>query len=286
MSNFIDKAGYEGYGIYWAILEVIGTLMTKENGWKTSATYPLTRWATLLQLHRTTMSKYMGYLRVTGLMLVTYSGDTMTVDCPNLLKYKDEYSKKSGHTPDIVRTHSGQTPRQETETKVETKIKKDIYQTTTTNLPARAIYAENLCGEIVVDSQKNENRVDQEHVSRRNSYQDFFCRHYPSRANSLMTVKFSQGLNLWSESGVTVEDANEAFEYCAQTGKIDKPPEYLIPIALKFCHRRKKFGGYDPALEKKSSEDQEQQRLQKKRDAENEEVLRLMKIQKQERKQK
>ncbi len=134
ISAYIDECGMEGYGVYWSILEAIGTVMEKSNGWKTEVTYPLSRWATILQLHRTKVSKYLGYLGGKGggnledtpLLLVTNSEKGVTVKCPNLAKYKDEYSKKSGHTPDIVQTHSGQTPEQDTDTKTETELETNL----------------------------------------------------------------------------------------------------------------------------------------------------------------
>jgi hypothetical protein len=48
------------------------------------------------------------------------SPDLLTISCPNLLKYRDEYSKKSRQAPDKERKMSGVCPEQERERETDT----------------------------------------------------------------------------------------------------------------------------------------------------------------------
>ncbi len=114
------KDRHEAYGIYWAILEIVASGMEKES-MLCSATYSLTSWSHLLYSHHHTVGKYIGKLQVTGLVTVTKDEDKITVEVPNLLKYRDEYSKKSGHSTDNVR------PKIEKE--IQKQIQKQIQNT-------------------------------------------------------------------------------------------------------------------------------------------------------------
>ena len=103
LSELIASDGLEAYGFWWSLLEVVAEQMDK-NSAKCSASYPLNQWARLLYCHHHTVSKYMGKLGVTGIVTVGYETSNgiskLKVTIPNLLKYRDEYSKKSRHAPD------------------------------------------------------------------------------------------------------------------------------------------------------------------------------------------
>ena len=139
IAAFLVDAGLEGYGFYWVLLETIGRPMDSSE--KCELTYPLTQWARALKCHHNKVTKYLiklylhgliivndwpdltrelpgyypgptpalldGYLQVTlpnkGGVTLKYDPGSVRVKVPKLLKYRDEYSKKSGQKPEKVR---------------------------------------------------------------------------------------------------------------------------------------------------------------------------------------
>jgi len=92
----MTECGLEASGFWWRILEIVALQMSNDNE-KCSATYALSRWARLCYCHHHTVSKYLGKLEVMGMVTVGYSEGKVEVTIPNLLKYRDEYSKKVRH---------------------------------------------------------------------------------------------------------------------------------------------------------------------------------------------
>ena len=107
VAAYLDNCGpshrHEGYGFFWMLLEVVAAQLDGK-GEKCSATYPLTTWSRLLYCHHHMVGKYLGKLGVTGMVTVTKHESSIEVKIPNLLKYRDEYARKSGHSPDSVRS--------------------------------------------------------------------------------------------------------------------------------------------------------------------------------------
>lgn len=124
ITQLIDSGGLEAYGFYWRMLEIIGS-QTKESGDKCEVTYSLPALVRLCYSHHHKVSNLLGKLGVTGLMRVSKqelpTGVVYTISCPNILKYRDEYSKKRGKRkhqdnakcPDKKENVSGQCPEQE-----------------------------------------------------------------------------------------------------------------------------------------------------------------------------
>lgn len=119
LSDFLCECGLEGYGFWWRLLEIISSHMEKGSD-KCSVTYPLTMWSRLLYSHHHKVGKYLGKLEVRGMVRLMYVEGKIEVSIPNLLKYRDEYSKKSGQKKDNVRS---KIQRQNTETEKEESIK-------------------------------------------------------------------------------------------------------------------------------------------------------------------
>ena len=127
LAEVLDEFGAEGYGVYWLILERIGYLMEKGSD-KTSARYSVKKWAKFCGKSPKVFRKFLDFFSKLSLFnseICEKNSDFLIIDCPNLLKYRDEYSKKSGQTPDNDRTNSGETPDQDTETETETDKKKE-----------------------------------------------------------------------------------------------------------------------------------------------------------------
>lgn len=106
MASIMDDCGLEGYGFYWLIAEIVAKQMDSSD--KCDATYSLPQWSRLCYSHHHKVSNLLGKLEVTGLIATERVDGKIKVIIPNLLKFRDEYSKKSGQTPsknpDIVRS--------------------------------------------------------------------------------------------------------------------------------------------------------------------------------------
>jgi hypothetical protein len=68
----------------------------------------LRRWSITIGIHRNKVLSYMSKLESTGLATLKHEGSEIRVKVPNLAKWRDEYTKKSGHSPESVRTNSPQ----------------------------------------------------------------------------------------------------------------------------------------------------------------------------------
>ncbi len=122
ISSFIDKCGMEGYGAYWAILETIAFVMDKSD--RCEVIYPLSKWSSTLGLHFNKVRWLLDELSINGLLIVDRVGDKVSIKVPNLTKYRDEYSQKSGQTPDECRDKlRSKIEIQNTETETEKNIK-------------------------------------------------------------------------------------------------------------------------------------------------------------------
>ena len=107
ISRFLDSSGLAGYGAWWLVLELIAGEMGKEDR-KCSAEHSLTQWSRFLRCHSNWVKSYLGSMQSAGLVELQIVDDRYRVSVPNLLKYRDEYSRKSGHGPESVRTNSSQ----------------------------------------------------------------------------------------------------------------------------------------------------------------------------------
>lgn len=102
-----ERDALAGYGFLMAVLEVICEQITPDSN-NSSVTYSNRQWSRLLGCHVNRVGKYMGKLGGSGIVDVEFDKGTCTVRAPMLLKLRDEYSRKSGHSPDTVRTMSHQ----------------------------------------------------------------------------------------------------------------------------------------------------------------------------------
>lgn len=110
MAEILEELGVEGYGCWWIILEKIGAQMDKSD--RCSAKYSWRNWAHSCRVSTKKFKKIITKLTFHNRLAVENDGKFVKISCPNLLKYRDEYSRKSGQAPDIVRSLSGETPEQ------------------------------------------------------------------------------------------------------------------------------------------------------------------------------
>lgn len=125
VAALIAQAGPAGYGLWWMVLETVAASM--ENGSeKCSLKYPVAKWAAALQCLPQNVSRQLAVMGAVGLLSVSSDGAVIEVTVPNLLKYRDEYSRKSGQTPASVRS------------KIQIQIQSTDTETDNTPKPPRA----------------------------------------------------------------------------------------------------------------------------------------------------
>jgi hypothetical protein len=112
LNALLDKAGWEGYGRWFRLLEIVAAKM--DNTEKCSATYPIKIWQQKLGFYH--RKQFEDWVKIVGTLngdqrkiggnlcriFAESSNNLMTISIPNLLKKRDEYSKKSGQKFDSV----------------------------------------------------------------------------------------------------------------------------------------------------------------------------------------
>ena len=109
LGSLVGEHGLEGYGFWWILLEQIAAQMEGGSS-KCSVTYPLKKWASSCEVSTRKWQKFAKTLSDLKLVSLKFDQNLITVDCPNLLKFRDEYQRKQKKTPDTLRTNSGHAP--------------------------------------------------------------------------------------------------------------------------------------------------------------------------------
>ena len=130
MSELIDEFGVAAYGVWWIILEKIAAQMDETN--RCFIRFSLKKWSKSCGISSKKFQNIVKFLQKNNKIFSKLDGVYLTIGCDNLLKFRDEYSKKkkkkSSKSPDKIQTDSGQCPRQDTDTDTDTDtdIKKNI----------------------------------------------------------------------------------------------------------------------------------------------------------------
>lgn len=116
-----QKFGLEGYARWFKLLEAIGKGMGRGERSKCFSELPLSEWQRRLKTQRRPLFEFLEYLRINGRALIfpwprneqefrqssetsalwqDFFPEKLRIEVPKLLKFVDEYQKKSGHTPD------------------------------------------------------------------------------------------------------------------------------------------------------------------------------------------
>lgn len=132
LMQLIDELGWEGYGLYFFVLELIAERCTPENN-QTFLKFSVKSWRRITNFSPKRFKNFLEICQKIGIFSVKFEDDFITVDCPNILKYRDEWtkkkSKKTRQSPESLRSHSGEAPVQlppDTETDTETDTEIDI----------------------------------------------------------------------------------------------------------------------------------------------------------------
>lgn len=105
LSAVVDELGMEGYGFWWRILEVVAEKMD-ENG-EYSVSFSSKKWGNFFGFSAKKFENFARIFQKNRIFDVEFSENQVTVSIPNLLKYRDEWSRKkarnSGVAPEELR---------------------------------------------------------------------------------------------------------------------------------------------------------------------------------------
>lgn len=111
-----DEFGVAGYGVYWIILELIGEKITEKN--ESFLKLSKKNWRKFCEFSPKKFQKFLKTCENLELFLTEIDGDFITVSCPKILKYRDEWTKKKGKRKP---KNSGAAPEQRRSKELETE---------------------------------------------------------------------------------------------------------------------------------------------------------------------
>ena len=101
LAVIIDEFGLEGYGLYWIIVEIIAEQMRGDKIKKTWVEYPYVVWRQLtgvskrkIRIFAEFLGNFENFPEKIEIFKIKASETALMIDCPKILKIKDEYSQK------------------------------------------------------------------------------------------------------------------------------------------------------------------------------------------------
>lgn len=98
LARFMDKYGLEAYGFFWRVLEAIAENVDETD--RKHVEYSSKTWCKLLGIRPQTFRKLISESEVSGLFQVCFNSDLIRVESPNILKFRDEWTRKKSKTPE------------------------------------------------------------------------------------------------------------------------------------------------------------------------------------------
>lgn len=86
--------GPEGYGVWWLMVEVVAKQMNKSL--RCEAEYPVAVWSKKFYISKRKTLEILRVFSEKNLIFLKESEKKISVEIPNLLKFRDEYSQRSG----------------------------------------------------------------------------------------------------------------------------------------------------------------------------------------------
>lgn len=110
MDDLFQEFGHSGHSIWWKLIEFIakeGKKVRTPNGetWQVSGI----SWRVLQKKCRTrrgVLRQVLASCLASGKVFSREDGQLITLDCPNILRIKDEYTRKGQKSPDTIRSDS------------------------------------------------------------------------------------------------------------------------------------------------------------------------------------
>lgn len=103
LSALLEEFGLEAFGMYWLLLELISSTMEKDS-LVTSLTHSELKWSTNLHTSVRKLRKYLESMANLHLISIESIDNRLRINVPKLLKYRDEWSNRSGVTPESLGT--------------------------------------------------------------------------------------------------------------------------------------------------------------------------------------
>jgi hypothetical protein len=201
LSELMDEFGAEGYGVWWLILEKIALLMDESD--RTSARFSLKLWANFAKVSAKKFQSIINFLEKNQRILINREGNYLVIDCPKLLKYRDEWterlSKRAKKTHEQLPSNSGYSHVQESQSESDLDIKDDDDRACVDNY--RKLLAD----------------------------RGFYLKH-------LINGKTLEMFEAWIKDGVTTKEARQAMDRAdAQLGTRPNAPSYYrnIPYQIR-----------------------------------------------------
>ena len=91
MKVLIHEFGFEGYGWFWRIMEIVAKKMDETN--RCHYEQPVSEWCTTLKVKRKKLSLFLELIQFQTNIKAVYSEDKLRIKIPNLLKKRDNYTK-------------------------------------------------------------------------------------------------------------------------------------------------------------------------------------------------
>ena len=91
MKMVIHEFGFEGYGWFWRVMEIIAKQMD-ETG-RCHYDQPVSEWCGNLKVKQRKLRKFLELTTLQSITKLVYSEDKLRIEIPNLLKKRDNYSK-------------------------------------------------------------------------------------------------------------------------------------------------------------------------------------------------
>lgn len=124
LAMVLDECGLAGYGFFWRVLEMIASKV--DDSGKNYCAYSRRTWCIKLAINHQTWSKMIASCEQAGLFVVSDEGHVIKVESPNILKFRDEWSRKksknSGATPEQLRSKDI-----DTDTEIDTELDNTPY---------------------------------------------------------------------------------------------------------------------------------------------------------------
>jgi hypothetical protein len=134
LSTLLEAMGPEAYGIYWLLLEHFASVMEKDCTAVPELIHSEQRWATICH---TSSRKFRKFAEIAAeLKLIESKSQAelkqfssrmpairLAICIPKLLKYRDEYSRKSGHSPDKLPARTDTDGDTDTDTDTDGELK-------------------------------------------------------------------------------------------------------------------------------------------------------------------
>jgi hypothetical protein len=96
LTQIIDEFGFEGYGRFWRLLELVAERMDDTDRHHLCLLEKV--WCKRLGTSPKVLERFLKYLGKVSGILATYSGNNIEISIPNLLKKRDNYSRNKQAT--------------------------------------------------------------------------------------------------------------------------------------------------------------------------------------------